>query len=430
MNPHLERALLLHQQGRHEQASQELRQLLAQNPHDAFAHALLSLVLTDHDQLKEATDEARQAIHLAPDSAFGHYAHARVLNARNRENEALHAINEAVRLNPADADNWALQAAILHTLRRWPEALASAERGLQVDAEHVGCANLRAMALTSLGRKGEAEHSIATALARDPDNAVTHANQGWALLHVGDPRSALEHFREALRLDPTSDWARAGIIEALKAHNPIYALMLRYFLWMSRLSRGAQWGIILGGYFLSRMLAGVAHTTPALAPWVLPLRILYVAFALMTWLAYPLFNLLLRLNRFGRLALTREQVVESNWVGLCLGLALVSLAGCVAQGFQSPWLVSLAVFGLLLMPLSGLFRCSEGWPRRTMLILTVILLMIGLGAIGLTWQAQAGNPQSDEAMGGPASALFGLFAFGVLGSALLVNYLATVRPRL
>lgn len=429
MKPHLDRAVLLYQQGRHELAAQELRQLIAHDPHHPYPHALLALVLADHRQLEEATREARQAIHLAPDFAFAHYAHARVLNERNREPEALEAINEAIRLDPADADYAAVQAAILFDLRRWPEALEAAERGLQLDAEHVGCANLRAMALVKLGRRDEAGQSIATALSKDPDNAITHANQGWTRLHAGDPRQALEHFREALRLEPGNEWARAGIVEALKARNVIYAAMLKYFLWMGRLSPGAQWGIILGGYFLSRILASTARTLPGLAPLVLPLRILYVAFALMTWLAYPLFNLLLRLNRFGRLALTRDQIIESNWVGLCLLLALFSLGGCLAQGFNSPWVISLAVFGLLLMPLSGVFRCSAGWPRKTMLGVTLSLLAIGLLAIGLVWQGTAGSEAASQEVIDQVGGLLGLFAIGVLGSAFLANYLGTIRPR-
>ncbi|MCP5525841.1 MAG: tetratricopeptide repeat protein [Verrucomicrobiales bacterium] len=430
MKAHLDRAILLYQQGRHELAAQELRQVIAQDPHHPYPHALLSLVLTDHKQLEEATREARQAIHLAPDFPLAHYAHARVLNERNRESEALEAIREAIRLDPVDPDYCAVEAAILFDLRRWPEALTAAERGLQLDAEHVGCANLRAMALVKLGRRDEAGESIATALAKDPDNAITHANQGWTRLHAGDARQALEHFREALRLDPDNEWARAGIVEALKARNVIYAAMLKYFLWMSRLSPGAQWGIILGGLFLSRMLAGAAHTMPGLAPVVLPLRILYVAFALMTWLAYPLFNLMLRLNRFGRLALSREQIVESNWIGASLALALVSLGGCLLEGFAGPWVFPLAVFGLLLMPLSGTFRCATGWPRKTMVGVTLGLLGLGLLAIGLAWQAGSAAGAESEAMVERAVGALGLFGFGILGSAFLANYLGSVRPRL
>src|SRR6185436_9021657 len=111
-----------------------------------------------------------------------------------------------------------------------------------------------------------------------PENAFTHANQGWTYLNKGEPKKALEHFRESLRLDPANEWARHGIVEALKARNIIYAVMLKYFLWMARLSRGARWGIILGGYFGIQLLASMARSNPAIAPWILPLRILYITF--------------------------------------------------------------------------------------------------------------------------------------------------------
>lgn len=431
MNPHLDRAVLLYQQGRHEHAAQELRQLLAQDPGDAHAHALLALALIENKQYADATTEAEQAIHLAPDFAFAHYARARVLNERNHEEEALRSIDEAIRLEPYDADYCSLQAAIHFDQGRWANALESAERGLQNDAEHIGCTNLRAMALVKLGRNAEAGQSIDAALSKNPDSAITHANQGWTLLHQGDPRKALEHFREALRLDPENEWAQSGIVEALKARNVVYALMLKYFLWMSRLSPGAQWGVILGGFFLSRMLANTARSNPELAPWVLPFRILYIAFVLMTWLAYPLFNLMLRCNRFGRLVLTREQIVESNWIGACLGLALISLGAFLIKGTESGfhWIFPLTVFGLLLIPLSGIFRCSTGWPRWTMVTLTSVLLLMGLASVGLIWGAHVGEDRFTEAAADSAVGLLSLFSLGVLGSAFLANFLSSKQPK-
>ena len=68
--------------------------------------------------------------------------------------------------------------------------------------------------------------------ARDPDDAFSHANQGWTLLEQGNRKKAMEHFRESLRLDPTNGWAQAGLVEAIKAGNPVYAVMLKYFLWI------------------------------------------------------------------------------------------------------------------------------------------------------------------------------------------------------
>lgn len=429
MNPSLERALLLYQQSRHELAETELRQALAADPHDGYAHALLALCLAAQERFKDATAEAQRAIHLAPDFSLAHYAHARVLYDRNHYQEARAAIEEAIRLDPDDADYFALLAGIHFDERRWQDALNAAEQGLQFNSEHTGCTNLRAMALVKLGRRAEAGATIDAALAKAPEDALTHANQGWTLLERGEPKKALGHFREALRLDPENEWARHGIVEALKARNLIYAVMLKYFLWMSKLSRNAQWGIILGGYFGNRLLGSMARSNPDLAPWVLPLRILYITFAVLTWTAYPMFNLMLRLNRFGKLALTREQTVASNWVGTTFSLALISLGGCFLYGFNTPWLISLAVFGLLVMPLSGLFRCAKGWPRWTMVVVVVVLALIGLAAIGLLWQSYQGNDRYLARTADVGFGLFSFFAVGILVSAFLANYLVVQRPR-
>lgn len=430
MNPNLERALLLLQQSRHELAENELRQALASEPDDAYAHAVLALCLAKRERFDDATAEARQAIHLAPDFPFAHYAHAHVLHDRNRHKEALAAIQEAIRLDSADADYFALLAAIHCDEKRWTEALEAAEQGLQFDSEHVGCTNYRAIAMVKLGRKAEAGATIDAALARNPDNSATHANQGWTLLEQGEPKKALEHFRESLRLDPQNEWARQGIIEALKARNLIYAMMLKYFLWMSRFPPGVQWGIILGGYFGNRLLSGLAASNSSLAPWLLPLRVVYVAFALMTWLADPLFNLLLRLNPFGRLVLSREETVASNWFGWCLLLALLALAGCVAFGFdfEKPWLAPLIVFGFLLLPLSATFKCQVGWPRKAMAGYTIAMAVIGLGAISFQWLGAFGIPHAKLAgLGGMGLLL--VFLFGAMGSPWVANLLISMRPK-
>jgi tetratricopeptide (TPR) repeat protein len=421
MNVNLERALLLYEQSRHEQAEGELRQSLATEPHDAYAHALLGLCLAHREKFEEATSEAQQAIHLAPDFPFAHFVQAHVLFDRNRFSEALTAINEAIRLNPEDADQYALLANIQLQEHRWREALSAAEQGLQFDPEHIGCTNLRAMAMVKLGRKAEAGRTIDTALSKNPDNALTHANQGWTLLEQGQPKKAAEHFREALRLDPQSEWARQGIIEALKAQNIIYALMLKYFLWMAKFGRKGQWGVILAGYLGNQILGAVARSNPELAPWILPLRILYVVFALMTWLAYPLFNLLLRLNKFGRLVLSRDQTVASNWFGLCLLLALAGLGGCAVRGFNSPWILVALVFGLLLLPVSAVFKCAAGWPRHVMAALTGGIALLGLALLTLCFVQ---TDFSDSAAG-----LLSVFAISALASTWLGNVLISQRRK-
>jgi len=423
MNVHLQRAYVLLAQQRADLAEAELRRALADDPNDGPAHALLADCLGRRDQLDEATAEARQAIFHAPDLPAGHAAMARALCRRNRLPEARRAIAEAVRLDPYDADHFGLWAGIEYSERDWPASLQAAEAGLQIDPEHVTCNNFRAMALTQLGRRDEASATIRDVLRLDPENAFSHANQGWALLHARDPKKAKEHFAEALRLEPGMEFARQGLIEAMKAHNPIYALLLRYFLWMNRLSRQAQWGLILGGLIGQSVLREAGRQNPALAPFVMPILIVYVVFVLMTWLATPLFNLLLMLDRFGRHALSRIEKIEAGIVGALVGLALVSLAAWGALILaNSDWLwLALAAaiyFGLLTLTSSGIFKVPTGWPRGVMIAYASGLAIVGL-AMFLTLMI-------DVKSAGPMVMIFG---WGCALSWIPINALQMVRVR-
>ncbi len=285
MNVHLQRAQVLLEQSRVEQAVQEIRQALTLDPDDARAHALLALCLTDLNHREEATQEAQAAIHLAPDQFLPHYALAVVLHRRRLLREARAAIGEAIRIDPYSSSAFATLASIEVTAKRWSEAVAAAEKGLEHDPDDRECTNMRAIALVKLGRQGEAAAAIEAALARDPDDAVTHANLGWALLHEGEAKQALGHFREALRLEPELEWARAGIVEALKARNFLYRWMLKWFLWMSRFNTSVQIALVLGILVGQQLLVRVINAVPVLEPLFWPIVILYLGFAWLTWCA-------------------------------------------------------------------------------------------------------------------------------------------------
>lgn len=417
--PQLQRALVLHHQGRHELAERELRQHLAELPRDGFALALLAVAMLEQERRDEAEQTAKEGIAAAPDLAFTHYALARVLSDRNREDEAAVAIGEAIRLEPEDADYHAMRAGIELDRRNWPSALEAAETGLQFDAEHVTCNNLRAMALVKLGRKAEAGATINSTLAREPENAFSHANKGWTLLESGERKQAMHHFRESLRLDPDDEWAKHGLVEAIKAGNPFYALMLKYFLWIQKLSPGARWGILLGGYFGNRLLSGLANANPSLKPLTTPLLVVYLIFAISTWLAQPVFNLFLFVHPFGKHALNDEQRAQARWVGICLGLALAAVVAWLATGRGDIWLTPALVFGLISMPLSAVHYCHVGWPRWTMAGITGLLTLAGLGSVALDLMSESGNS---------GGGLFGLFVLGVFLSQWGANWLASQRP--
>ncbi len=413
---HVARASLLLEQSRFDLAEAELRLALAEDPDAGRLHSLLALCLAERGALDEAQAEADRGVALDPDVPFAHYLRAQVLRKRKRLEEALEAGGEALRLDPEQPAPRALRGAIFLEQRRWGAALEEADAGLSFDASDADCANVRAIALTQLGRRAEAAATIGDALERDPENDVTHANRGWGLLHEGEPRKAMEHFREALRLDPGNAWARAGIVEALKARNPVYGLLLRFFLRMGRLSGRAQWGIMIGGYLAYRGLIAAAERFPAAKPWLLPLIIGYIVFGALTWVASPIFNLALRLHPLGKHALTDEQRRESTWIGSLLGTSLAALGVWLATSSEYAMLLALHA-GLLVIPLASTLKC-EGAARRWMAGAT-----LGIAGVAVaTWILMI--PPVTPSRFGHVLTLLGVFGWSVLLSGILAPALA------
>ncbi len=375
---------------RYDEAERRLRQLLLSDPQNALAHSLLSRCLLEQKKYPEATEEAQAAVALEPDDAGTHFSLARVWHERRYADRAEQSIDEAIRLAPHDADYHAYKAVLEFEKSRWREALAAAETALRCDPEHVAANNFRAMALVKLGRRGEAGQTIDAALARAPEDAFSHANKGWALLEARKPKEAMNHFREALRLEPNLEYARLGIVEALKAGNPIYGLFLRYTLAMAKLPPKWQIGVILGAWFGNRLLNDFAEANPAARPWVLPISAAYIVFVIFTWLARPIFNLLLLVHPLGRHALSAKEKYESYLIGGCLAGAAVCFGVSLWEEYEHFGLPALWL-GLLTMPIYLAFQASPGWPRYALMGAVAVLVVSAVGSFAFIYLGDVGS---------------------------------------
>jgi tetratricopeptide (TPR) repeat protein len=380
---HLQRAQFYLEHSRHDEAMQEIGFALGHDPNDAYARALLAFCLVERKQDDEALKQAQWAVHCAPDLAYAHFAVAYVQCEANRYKQADAAIREAIRIYPLEADYHALRAQIACGLRQWRVALEAAETGLQMDARHVGCTNLRALALRNLGQPDHAAVVLDSALAHNPENAYTHVNRGYAYLQAGDHRNALLHFREALRLDPGSAAAREGVLGALNARNPIYRLLLRYFFFMSRIPRGMQFVLLFGGWYVVNVASNVSSHNPGLAPYIVPVRIGYIVFVFLAWTANPLFNVLLRFDPLGRLALTRQQWIATDFMIFCLIGVCAGLAGWLRNGSDTALLI-LVFSAILMIPIAA--ACESRGPKRRLIfgIYAGTLALLSLVTILLT----------------------------------------------
>jgi tetratricopeptide (TPR) repeat protein len=376
----IDRGLVLLQQQRHDLAEKEFRAALAEAPDDATAHAYLATCLIARDRYADALREADEAVRLDPSESFHHYVRGRALSLNKRGDEAIEAVRLAISIDPETSAYHGLLAAILLEKGKKKEALDAADEGLAFDPMHVHCLNVRAMALVQLGRKVEAGETLSTALSDNPEDGLTHANQGWTCLHRGDHKQALEHFREALRLEPDEEWARRGLIEALKARSFIYRVILGFFLWLQRQARAAQIAIILGLVFGPRILRGVGEAVPALAPWLALVAFLAVGLVLMSWVAVPLGNLSLMFSRFGRMALNRFEKLQA----VVIGFFFLAALSCFLVGLASDnilWIRYAMFFGFMIFPVATAFRMRPGLPQWGMAAAAGAIALLGFSAL-------------------------------------------------
>ncbi|WP_212001474.1 tetratricopeptide repeat protein [Chitinophaga sp. HK235] len=370
----IQRAQLLLQQGRYQDALTTLKQYLSTSANDIDALFLLAICYMEMDKPEEAAQVISSSLGFAPDDDRFLYLRARLALNKNQLPEALQAISEAVAINPHHADYFGMWSQILLFKKDYAQALQKAEEGLAVDPENLICLNLRSNALFNLGRKEEAFSNLGIALEHNPENAYTHANLGWKWLEAGDHGKSLEHFRESLKIDPGQQWAKDGMVQAMKAHYWLYRQFLNYAFFMGRLKAGTQWLVIIGILVLTQIASQVFF----------PLYVLLALVALSTWLIVPVSNLFLRLNPYGRYALTREQTKVSNRVG---GLLLTAFLAAGAYWLTSiPGLLAIAICtGVLMLPVASMYTPQSPKSRKIFLIYTLALTFIGLLGIGFTF---------------------------------------------
>jgi Flp pilus assembly protein TadD len=427
MNQHLVRAQLLLEQGRYEQALAEYQQQLRDDPEDAYAIACQSLCLIEMDRQAEAVAQARRAVALSPDAPFAHDALGRALAAEKRYPDALRSAEQAIALDPHEAAHFGLKGHIHLRRYEWQAALAAANQGLAIDPEHTPCLNTRIIALTKLGRNAEAVQTAQDALARNPLLAETHASHGWTLLSAGQWKPAREHFLEALRLDPNLEWAQSGLVESIKARNPVYRLVLHYVVQMSRLPPRLQFGLIFGGLIAVNLVGQLGTVAPILAIPATCLVALYLIGVYLIWVAEPVGNLLLRLHPLGRHALSRDERRGANLIGVCYLLAAAQ-ALVAAAGWSLGWWFA-ARWAVLVIPASAVFRCPRGKPRNIMAATTAALAFGGIVLPVVMLVTPLAHTKTNTPLG--ATFLFGMeyYWLAVGLSTWLANVLITAERR-
>jgi hypothetical protein len=321
--------------------------------------------------MREADHAAQRAIALDPESAFAWAVYANVLNSDARPQAGEHAASRALELAPGEL--FALEVRARSRLLRGDAhgALEDIEVALTERPDEPTLLELRATTLAHLRKPDEAAAMVSEALRIQPESAATLTTLGWQLLRQGEVDEAVVAMRDALSIDPGDRHARRGLIESMKARNPVYGRVIRAQFWIAPplpLRRCAVIAaVVLSGFgLLMRWNAGEAPLVAIL--------MLMAAFLLLTS-ARSVSDLGFWLTSRGRVVILRDEFRLGLLTCSALALSAV-LAGVWWVSSDAVW--AFASVSALFYP--GLARpaieAPAGPPRQVARALAVILPLV------------------------------------------------------
>ena len=344
-----QRAELLRQQGRLDDAINGFKQALQVDANHAQSYMLLALCYIQKGDKKMAylaLDAAQRAVALMPEdsTALGICALAMSMNAKEGQSdklrEALEVARQAVSINPDSAYAHSVVGNILLSLKKYPEAEVAARKALELDVESAFASEVLSASLVMQGKSEDLEGLVQYRLDREPDDDSAHNSAGYHALMTGDHQKANHHFMEALRIYPMNDSARAGLVQSFRARSVLYRNYLRFVNFMNKFTEGRQTLILVGGFIAYRLLYGaISQVSPILGGVVV---FLWLCFAFWSFLAKGLSTFMLAFDRFARHALEPKEFWEGIGVGSFFLLSLATAAAGLLLNIDSGYFAGLA----------------------------------------------------------------------------------------
>lgn len=213
----LQRAVLLHQEGRLDAAEAGYRAVLDVVPDEVNALHLLGVLRLQQGRAEEAVGLIGRALEAAPDAAPLHNNHGNALAALGRFEDAEASYRRAASRDPGLADAAFNLGRLLRERGQAAEAVGWLDRVRALDPRSVEALNEQVLVWQALGRPAEAAAACRAALALAPDQAALHFNLGTVLLQSGDAAAAESSLRRALALQPGLGPAERALGDVLRA---------------------------------------------------------------------------------------------------------------------------------------------------------------------------------------------------------------------
>jgi tetratricopeptide (TPR) repeat protein len=258
------------------------------------------------------------------------------------------------------------------------------EKSLALDPEYLSAINLQTQLLIQTNRWHRAFASSLNALQVDPNNGIAHKLHAQILLRQGKYTTAVDHFQSGLRIDPSVEDSKAGLLEATRSQYWIYP-WISITNWRGRLMVSIVLILTIAIYALT---VGFNKEGIFIFTCLVSIPVVCLSFA-----AKSIFNLLLQFNPKTKLLITRSisirNLVFSNYIA-SLSIALVgSIYLFTGLLILADYLSGKAIIGSIWAVIAGFWisivTCLPVSNYRQLRSIPVIyqLIICGLGLIDI-----------------------------------------------
>jgi Flp pilus assembly protein TadD len=191
-----------------------IEEALRQNPSEATAHALRSIIALVQNQKEEASRLARQAVELEPQSPVPQVALSYAYQATLDLEKALKSLEQAAKLAPEDALIQTRLAEIELSRGELERALKAARRAVAFDPELARTHTVLGFAYLAQIRIAQAKAAFERAITLDSADPLPRLGLGLAKIRESNLAEGVREIEIAASLDPNNSLIRSYLGKA------------------------------------------------------------------------------------------------------------------------------------------------------------------------------------------------------------------------
>jgi tetratricopeptide (TPR) repeat protein len=212
-------AATLHQSGQLNEAVEQFKKLLKQQPNNTTILAKLSTIAFQQRKYEDGIKIINKSLQIDPNQAIALYNRGKAFQELNRLDDALASYDLAIALNPNIVEANYNRGVVLQALKRTDDALASYDKAIALNPNYFEAYYNRGVALQDINRSEDALASYNRAIALNPNHAVIYFSCGIVLQKLNRLNDAVACYERAIFLNP--DYAEAyyncgGVLYELK----------------------------------------------------------------------------------------------------------------------------------------------------------------------------------------------------------------------